>query len=666
MKDPNWRKCILRADSRDIIKSIPDNSIDFILTDPPYNLGQHSTGNIPLPGRSAMNNDVAEWDMIDFNPEEWADEFIRILKPTGNLFVFTSYNQLGRWYNCLDHKFDTSNFMIWHKTNPAPKIYKAGFLNSCEMIFTCWNKKHTWNFISQAEMHNFIESSICMKPERLSNPKHPAQKPVAILKKMIEIASNENDIVFDPFMGVGSTGVAALELNRRFIGVELDEAYFGAAKKRVETVLLQGNLSFQPISSVQTQETEVFMACEPLQIPESSLCELNMFFGTYKKEDLHFGPQKIIASGLSPILKWPGGKEKELKYILPNTPNFERFIEPFVGGGSVFMGIEANEYYINDFSTELIELYHCIERSDADFFKYAEMMDESWNKSADFFRRNPHLVEAYTGYRNEQIGFGELKEFIHAFCENNRQSILEIIGNEFASFPCILLKEMETNLFRKMVRMRKLEIEKHTLPDGDLNDNIETAIKSAVYMNYRHLYNNKEIAYNNSKLHCALFFFMRNYAYSGMFRYSSNGEFNVPYGGIAYNSKLLNKKLHYYKSKNLLSHFKKTQIFNLDFEQFLRMVSPEGNDFVFLDPPYDSEFSTYAQNAFTRDDQKRLANYLINECKAKWMMIIKNTEFIYGLYDRKGIKIRTFEKEYIVSFMNRNDKKVTHLLITNY
>jgi site-specific DNA-methyltransferase (adenine-specific)/modification methylase len=80
--------------------------------------------------------------------------------------------------------------MIWHKTNPAPKIYKAGFLNSCEMIFTCWNKKHTWNFLSQSEMHNFIESPICMKPERLSNPKHPAQKPVSILKKLIEIVKN--------------------------------------------------------------------------------------------------------------------------------------------------------------------------------------------------------------------------------------------------------------------------------------------------------------------------------------------------------------------------------------------------------------------------------------------------------------------------------------------
>lgn len=241
MKDPNWRKSLQHGDSKEIIKKIPDNSIDFILTDPPYNLGQHSTGNIPLPSRSPMNNDVAEWDMVDFNPEEWADEFIRILKPTGNLFIFTSYNQLGRWYNCLDHKFDTSNFMIWHKTNPAPKIFKAGFLNSCEMIFTCWNKKHTWNFISQAEMHNFIESPICMRPERISDPKHPSQKPVSILKKMIEIASNKDDIIFDPFMGVGSIGVAALELGRRFIGVELEESYFLAAKRRIDDVLERTN-----------------------------------------------------------------------------------------------------------------------------------------------------------------------------------------------------------------------------------------------------------------------------------------------------------------------------------------------------------------------------------------------------------------------------------------
>lgn len=662
MKDPNWRKCILRADSRDVIKQIPDNSIDFILTDPPYNLGQHSTGNIPLPGRSAMNNDVAEWDKIDFNPEEWADEFIRILKPSGNLFIFTSYNQLGRWYNCLDHRFDTSNFMIWHKTNPAPKIFKAGFLNSCEMIFTCWNKKHTWNFISQAEMHNFIQSPICMSPERLKNPKHPAQKPVSILKKMIEIASNKDDIIFDPFMGVGSTGVAALELDRRFIGVELDETFFAAAKKRIESTLTISNKKTVMPNTYTVEDLDSMKVRDSNVAYHTTLFELDEFF--------HSKPKVIIsensASGLQPIIKWPGGKEKELKYILPNVPSFKRYFEPFVGGGSVFMAMTATEYYINDFSSELISLYNNIATSNETFFWYAELMDKSWVNSVKFFNDNRVLVEKYLEYRDDKLLKEDLKKYIHEFCLSKKDEIFAILGTEISSLPSIIIKEMETNLFRKMVRMRELEMEKHMLPEKDLDDNIETAIKSAVYMNYRYLYNDKTIAYSAPTLHCALFFFMRNYAYSGMFRYSSKGDFNVPYGGIAYNSKLMAKKLNYYRSKPLLRHFSDTKIYNLDFEEFLRTANPNEDDFVFLDPPYDSEFSTYAQNAFTKEDQERLANYMINECRAKWMMIIKNTEFIYGLYNKDGINISMFDKEYLVSFMNRNDKKVTHLLITNY
>lgn len=404
---------------------------------------------------------------------------------------------------------------------------------------------------------------------------------------------------------------------------------------------------------------------EPLELAASSLQELNSFI-THEKEELSLAPSHYIESGLPPIIKWPGGKEKELKYIIPNAPKYNRFIEPFVGGGSVFMGIEADKYFINDFSSELIELYRCIETSDEDFFVYAQLMDSSWMKASEFLHTMGQLKDIYIGYRKELLGKSELKDFVHSFCHNNIQAIMEIIGEYFSTLPCILIEEMETNIFRKMMRMRELELEKHELPDNDLNDNIEAAIKSAVYMNFRFLYNKKDITESNPKLHCALFFFMRNYAYSGMFRYSSKGEFNVPYGGIAYNSKQLNKKICYYKSEELLRHFRRTKIYNLDFEKFLRTVKPNVDDFVFLDPPYDSEFSTYAQNAFTRDDQTRLADYLIKECEAKWMMIIKNTDFIYSLYDKKGVNIRTFDKEYVVSFMNRNDKKVTHLLITNY
>ena len=653
MKDPNWRRCILRADSRNVIKHIPDNSIDFILTDPPYNIGKHSRGNIPLPGRSAINNDVAEWDWIDFNPEEWADEFIRILKPTGNLFIFTSYNQIGRWYNCLDHRFDTTNFMVWHKTNPAPKIFKAGFLNSCEMIFTCWNKKHTWNFISQAEMHNFIESPICMRPERLSCPKHPTQKPVSILKKMIEIATNKDDIVFDPFMGVGSTGVATLELGRRFIGLEINETYFEAAKNRIYNMMTE-----------ESKRHKEGKASDVNIVRQTSLFDLRNFFIEENANAKTTGVEEHTE--LQPILKWAGGKENELKYILPNLPTFNRFFEPFVGGGSVFMAIRAKEYYINDLSSELISLYRSISTSDSTFFKYAYAIDETWLKAKRFFVEHKELIEIYKDYRDDNITKPELKEIIVAFCKKYIDELSDINSKELKGLPCILSEEMKKNIFRKMSRMKELEIKKNRLPEQDLLDNVETAVKSAVYMNFRYLYNNRKLESENNALHCALFLFIRNYSYSGMFRYNDEGFFNVPYGGIGYNHKSMAKKLDYYQSKPLIAHFANAHIFNNDFEDFLRNCNPSKDDFVFLDPPYDSEFNTYAKNIFTKEDQKRLANYMLNQCQAKWMMIIKKTDFIFNLYNKEGINIRTFDKEYIVSFMNRNEKKVTHLLITNY
>jgi len=169
------------GDSRELIKNIPTSSVDLILTDPPYNLSPYSTGNIKMSWRKDLNNDLAEWDKIEFKPAEWVKEFKRILKPKGNIFAFCSYNLIGKWHEAFDPEFDTFQFMVWHKTNPAPKIFKAGFLNSCELVVCMWNKKHTWNFSNQKEMHNFIETAICNGPERLKEPHHPTQKPIRVL-----------------------------------------------------------------------------------------------------------------------------------------------------------------------------------------------------------------------------------------------------------------------------------------------------------------------------------------------------------------------------------------------------------------------------------------------------------------------------------------------------
>lgn len=221
------------TDCLDHMKTMPDRSVDLILTDPPYNIAKYSTGNIPLPGRSAVNNDLGEWDLSEINPQDFVYDFKRIIKPDGNIFIFTSYNLLGKWHEAFDSEFDTFQYFIWHKTNPMPKIYKNGFLNSCEMIICLWNKGHKWNFSNQNDMHNFFECSICMGKERMKNPKHPSQKPVKLLKHIISIASNEGDTVFDPFMGVGSTGIAALQMKRQFIGCEIDPVFFDGADARI-------------------------------------------------------------------------------------------------------------------------------------------------------------------------------------------------------------------------------------------------------------------------------------------------------------------------------------------------------------------------------------------------------------------------------------------------
>ena len=238
---------LINNDCFSILKDIPSHSIDLILTDPPYNIAKYSTGNMKFDWRADRNNDLAEWDLTELKPELLVKEFKRILSPKGNIFIFCSYNILGEYHKVFDPVFDTFQFMVWHKTYPVPNFRKSSFLNSCELIVACWNKGHTWNFTSQNDMHNFIESGICMGKERIKDENgkavHPTQKPISVLEKIIKIASDEHDIVLDCFNGVGSTGEAALNLNRRYIGIEIEEKYFDITKNRLSKFNLQQNIN---------------------------------------------------------------------------------------------------------------------------------------------------------------------------------------------------------------------------------------------------------------------------------------------------------------------------------------------------------------------------------------------------------------------------------------
>lgn len=185
---------LICGDARTAIRS--SSSVDLICIDPPYNLNKYSTGNIETNWHTPFNNDIAAWDAEDFYPEQWVDEFTRILKPTGNLFAFTTYNHIGKWhraYDRLERKeqglkpiFSTFQLVTWHIEDPPPKNMRAGFRNACQHIVACWNQGHTWNYLENGPgsgfaMHNFISSKRCQGKEqpRLQEPnkKHLSPMP---------------------------------------------------------------------------------------------------------------------------------------------------------------------------------------------------------------------------------------------------------------------------------------------------------------------------------------------------------------------------------------------------------------------------------------------------------------------------------------------------------
>ena len=220
--------------------------------------------------------------------------------------------------------------------------------------------------------------------------------------------------------------------------------------------------------------------------------------------------------------------------------------------------------------------------------------------------------------------------------------------------------ELYENLSDKLRRSHKLEAAHGRISDSDRADNIEAALKSAYYMYVRHLLNHP--GGSTAGVQAAVFFFIREYCYSSMFRYNRKGLFNVPYGGISYNRKDLRKKIDYLRSGEIVSRLENTLICCQDFEEFITSLKPAEDDFIFLDPPYDTDFSSYSGNEFGKEDQLRLCECL-KKTPAKILLVIKNTDFIYDLY-KDDFNIRQFDKKYTVSFKNRNLRETEHLIIT--
>lgn len=227
---------------------ISDDAVDLLLTDPPYNLGLFMQGRATNLKRMRDNYfGAAGWDNL--NADDWnesMDEFFgeaaRVVRKGGALIVFMAVIKLETLISLAQkHGFYYKTTGVWHKLNPMPRNMNLHFINSTEswVYFVNGAKTGTFNNEGRA-LHDFLETPVTPKNEKAYG-KHPTQKPIALMSYFIKTLSNPGDTVLDPFMGSGSVGVAALQLDRCFVGIELNENYFDIAAKRMEVAKNEAN-----------------------------------------------------------------------------------------------------------------------------------------------------------------------------------------------------------------------------------------------------------------------------------------------------------------------------------------------------------------------------------------------------------------------------------------
>ncbi len=244
------------GDCLSVMASIPDESVDFVFADPPYHL---SNDGLSVASGKAVSVNKGAWDksrglMDDFEfHRDWLAEARRILKSNGTLAVSGTYHSIYRCGFALEQlDFRILNEIVWFKPNGAPNLTGRNFAASHEtVIWASKNRKsqHVFNYevMKQYEAGSDVLRnagkqmrdvwSIPTTPLREKlHGKHPTQKPLELLRRLVLGCTQEGDLVLDPFVGSGTTGVAAVSLGRRFIGIDTDSQFLELSRKRIAEV----------------------------------------------------------------------------------------------------------------------------------------------------------------------------------------------------------------------------------------------------------------------------------------------------------------------------------------------------------------------------------------------------------------------------------------------
>ncbi len=243
---------IYNIDCLELTKKIKDDSIDLIFADPPYNLsGSNFKMKFTKSGGSDLNTNKGKWDHYsDMEFEEftkkWLSECFRILKKNGSIWVAGSYHNIYlTGYLMKKIGFEILNEVLWHKSDATPNLSCTRFVADHENFI--WARKGKGNIFNYAIMKKLNGGkqmrSLWTKGKTTGGKRiHPTQKPEWLLERIITATSNKNSIVFDPFLGSGTTAVVAKKYERQYLGAELDQDYYKKAIERINQTIICKNI----------------------------------------------------------------------------------------------------------------------------------------------------------------------------------------------------------------------------------------------------------------------------------------------------------------------------------------------------------------------------------------------------------------------------------------
>lgn len=369
---------------------------------------------------------------------------------------------------------------------------------------------------------------------------------------------------------------------------------------------------------------------------------------------------------MKPIIKWPGGKSREIEKIAHLIPDFDRYVEPFFGGGALYFHLAPKAAAINDISESLMQYYDLVKAQDETLHQLLLCYNDSFSSLVGECERElPALIHLFFRLKEGSIG----KKELHDALEPMIRGLSGKLGSGFSEKLLLDKEAFDAHIHKavedKLLRTVSNDIKK-PFDSADLCENLITGFTGGYYMYFRQIFNDINLGKAQElsiQYRTANFYFIREYCYGSMFRYNADGEFNIPYGGMSYNRKDMGAKIDNMFNPEVARLFSETEIHCTDFEDFLEKVSLTERDFMFLDPPYDTDFSDYEGKDFTKFDQERLAQAL-KKTPAKFILVIKNTEFIHSLYE-KDFRILSFDKQYTYNVRSRNDRGAEHLIITN-